>query len=364
MFIVERPHSASKRLLIAASGTGGHVFPALATAECLSDVEIEWLGVPDRLERQLLGDRYPLHFVRVEGFQSRPGLATLRVLYRLVRATLTCRRLLKQGQFDGVFTTGGYIAAPAILAARSLQLPVILHESNAIPGKVTKWFARWCDLIAVGFPEAERRLAKYPTLSLGTPVRASFLQPPPLDLDIPEDVPLIVVMGGSQGAVAVNQLVRQSAPAWFDLGAWVVHLTGENDPDVGSLQHPHYLSMPFYKNVAALLQRADLAISRAGSGSLTELAITQTPAILIPFPYAAEDHQFHNAVGFREAGAAQLFRQEHLSPEQLQTEVATLLKNPAQLEQMTAAMGQLAIPDSAKRLADVVRQHLDSKNRG
>ena len=92
---------------------GGHVFPALATAECLSDVEIEWLGSPrDRLERQLLGDRYPLHFVQVEGFQSRPGLSTLRVLYRLLRATLTCRRLLQRGQFDGVLTTGGYICRP------------------------------------------------------------------------------------------------------------------------------------------------------------------------------------------------------------------------------------------------------------
>ncbi|WP_374111828.1 undecaprenyldiphospho-muramoylpentapeptide beta-N-acetylglucosaminyltransferase [Phormidium yuhuli] len=360
---MERPHSASKRLLIAASGTGGHVFPALATAECLSDVEIEWLGVPDRLERQLLGDRYPLHFVQVEGFQSRPGLSTLRVLYRLLRATLTCRRLLQRGQFDGVLTTGGYIAAPAILAARSLDLPVILHESNAIPGKVSKWFARWCDLIAVGFPEAGRRLTQYPTLHLGTPVRASFLEPPPLDLDIPEGVPLIVVMGGSQGAVAVNQRVRQAAPAWFDLGAWVVHLTGENDPDADSLQHPQYRSMPFYHNVAALLQRADLAISRAGSGSLTELAITQTPAILIPFPYAAEDHQFHNAIGFMEAGAARLFRQEHLSPQQLETEVTTLLKDSTQLQQMTTAMAQLAIPDSAKRLAEAVRQHLDARNK-
>ena len=318
---------------------------------------------PDRLERQLLGDRYPLHFVQVEGFQSRPGLSTLRVLYRLLRATLTCRRLLQRGQFDGVLTTGGYIAAPAILAARSLDLPVILHESNAIPGKVSKWFARWCDLIAVGFPEAGRRLTQYPTLHLGTPVRASFLEPPPLDLDIPEGVPLIVVMGGSQGAVAVNQRVRQAAPAWFDLGAWVVHLTGENDPDADSLQHPQYRSMPFYHNVAALLQRADLAISRAGSGSLTELAITQTPAILIPFPYAAEDHQFHNAIGFMEAGAARLFRQEHLSPQQLETEVTTLLKDSTQLQQMTTAMAQLAIPDSAKRLAEAVRQHLDARNK-
>ncbi len=356
---MERPHSASKHLLIAASGTGGHIFPALATAECLSDLELEWLGVRDRLEQQLLGDRYPLHLVHVEGFQSRPGFATLRVLYRFVKATLDCRQLLKRGQFDGVFTTGGYIAAPAILAARSLQLPVILHESNAIPGKVTKWFARWCDVVAVGFPEAERRLAQHPTICVGTPVRSSFRESHHLELPIPPDVPLIAVMGGSQGAVAVNQLVRRCAPAWFELGAWVVHLTGENDPDAGSLQHPQYLALPFYDQVAALLQRANLAISRAGSGSLTELATAQTPAILIPFPYAAEDHQFYNAVGFMEAGAARVFRQEHLSPKLLQTEVETLLKDPEQLQQMTTAMAHLAIPNSAERLAELIREKLN-----
>ncbi len=346
---------AAQRLLVAASGTGGHVFPALATAACLPDYQIEWLGVPDRMETQLVGDRYPLHLVSVEGFQTRLGLGTFKVLVRFVKAILACRKLLKRGQFDGVLTTGGYIAAPAIVAARSLGIPVVLHESNAIPGKVTKWFARWCSVVAVGFLDTARLLPQVKTLCVGTPVRPAFLEPTTVDLPVPENVPLIAVMGGSQGAVAVNQLVRECAPAWFEAGAWVVHLTGTNDPDANRLQHPQYLAMPFYDNVAGLLQRANLAVSRAGSGSLTELAITHTPAILIPFPYAAEDHQFYNGRSFVEAGAALMFRQSEISPEVLQTEVLELLRAPEKLDRMTLAMKQLAVPESAKQLAQLVR---------
>lgn len=355
-------HSASTpKLLIAASGTGGHLFPALATAEQLSDVQIEWLGVPDRLETQLVPDRYPLHTIAIEGFQQRFGLATVMIFSRQLAAIWQVRELLRRGQFQSVLTTGGYIAAPAILAARSLGLPVILHESNALPGKVTRWLSPWCSAVALGFAESAPDLPRANTMPVGTPVRSQFRSHHPIelpDLPVPSDALLIVVVGGSQGAVAVNRLVRQSASAWFDAGAWVVHLTGENDPDVKMLNHPHYLSLPFYNNMAGLLQRSDLAISRAGAGTLTELAVTQTPAILIPYPYAAEDHQTRNAEIFAQAGAAQLIQQADLTPERLQSEVLQLLQSPDRRQQMAAAMNRLAIADSAERLAALVKQYL------
>lgn len=347
------------RLLIAASGTGGHLFPAIATAEQLPDYEIEWLGVPDRLETQLVPKQYPLHAIAVEGFQQRFGLGTLRIFGRLTGSILQVRQLLKQGQFHGVLTTGGYIAAPAIVAARTLGLPTILHESNALPGKVTRWLSPWCSRVALGFEAAMPYLPRAQTVCVGTPVRSKFRaalgHASPTDLNIPDDVPLIVVVGGSQGAIAVNRLVRQCAPEWFAAGAWVVHLTGENDPEAKSLSHAQYLPLPFYDDMAGLLQRADLAISRAGAGTLTELAITKTPSILIPYPYAAEDHQSYNAAIFAAAGAAQVCRQSDLSAEKLQNKVLNLLRSPDQLEQMATAAEGLAIADSAERLADLVR---------
>ncbi len=354
-------HHPPIRLLIAASGTGGHLFPAIALAQQLQDYKIEWLGVPDRLERELVPAQYPLHTIPVEGFQQRFGLGTLRIVGRLASSVHQVRQLLKTGKFDGVFTTGGYIAGPAIIAARWQGVPVILHESNAIPGKVTRFFSPLCSSVALGFESASGYLPKARTVHVGTPVRSSFQTVQKLDLPIPEGVPLIVVVGGSQGAIAVNQLVRQCAPAWFDAGAWIVHLTGEKDPDATSLQHPQYIQMPFYDNMAGLLQRANLAISRAGSGSLTELAITQTPAILIPYPYAAEDHQAFNAKSFADTGAAMVFRQSELTPELLGSKVLSLLQSPETLEQMAQKAAALAVTDSAERLAALVRQLIEQK---
>ncbi|MEO0886177.1 MAG: UDP-N-acetylglucosamine--N-acetylmuramyl-(pentapeptide) pyrophosphoryl-undecaprenol N-acetylglucosamine transferase, partial [Cyanobacteria bacterium J06648_10] len=207
------PQTGSK-LLIAASGTGGHLFPAIATAQQLSDYTIEWLGVPDRLETQLVPESYPLHTVRMGGVQGGFGLSSIKLAAKFAKSTAQVRRLLKRGNFQGVFTTGGYIAAPAIIAARSLGLPAILHESNALPGKVTRWLSPWCTAVALGFPEAADRLPKAAeTVVVGTPVRSQFLQAAEssaglTDIDIPTDVQLIVVVGGSQGAVAVNQMVR------------------------------------------------------------------------------------------------------------------------------------------------------------
>ncbi|MBC7970333.1 MAG: undecaprenyldiphospho-muramoylpentapeptide beta-N-acetylglucosaminyltransferase [Verrucomicrobia bacterium] len=363
--------TSPKRLLIAASGTGGHVFPAIAVAEQLSDDQtdyhIEWLGVPDRLETQLVPDCYPLHTVAAEGFQKR-GLDTLRVTLKLVASIWQVRRLLQTGRFQGVFTTGGYIAAPSVLAARSLGLPVILHESNALPGKVTRFLGPWCSAIAIGFDAAAVYLPRTKTVCTGTPVRSQFQTSAPSalpDLPIPAEAPLIVVVGGSQGAVGVNRLVRQCAPAWFDAGIWVVHLTGENDPDAKTLQHPQYIALSFYNDMAGLLQRADLAISRSGAGTLTELAITHTPSILIPYPYAAEDHQTYNASVFVNAGAATLFQQVDLTPERLNGEVLSLLGdshthgNPSErLQKMAQQAGSLAVQDSAKQLAQLVRHWL------
>lgn len=363
------------KLLIAASGTGGHLFPAIALAEELAksaidspSYDIEWLGVPNRLETQLVPQQYPLHTIDVEGFQQRFGFATLQILARLLVSIRQVRHLLKAGHFQAVFTTGGYIAAPAIIAARSLGLPAILHESNVFPGKVTRWFGPWCKAVAIGFESAAQYLPRSRTVWVGTPVRKQFQgEATPIEcsdprdnlsLPIPPDVPLIAIVGGSQGAIAINQLVRQCAPAWFEAGAWIVHLTGEKDPDANSLQHPHYFSLPFYHNMAGLLQRANLAISRAGAGTLIELAATQTPAILIPYPYAAEDHQTYNGAIFAAADAALVLHQAELTPKLLQTKILNLLQSPKRLQHMAQQAATLAVPDSAQQLAHLVRQSI------
>ncbi len=339
------------RLLIAASGTGGHLFPALAVAQCLKDYQIEWLGVVNRLEQSLVPSEYPLHTLNVEGFQSKLSLATLKIIAGQLKGITEVKSLLSDLSIDLVFTTGGYIAAPAILAAYWAGIPVILHESNSIPGKVTRLLGRFCNTTAIGFSQTAAYLKG--TTWVGTPVRDEFLAPQPLELPISSEQFLIVIVGGSQGAVALNQLVRPCLAAWLKEGAVIVHLTGDKDTE--SLALKDYYSFPFYKNMAGLLQRANLAISRSGAGTLAELSVTGTPSILVPFPFAAEDHQYYNAQVFSDAGAAFLSPQSEINSQQLEELVLRLLKDREQLAIMKQKTASLAVRDSAQKISQVIR---------
>jgi UDP-N-acetylglucosamine--N-acetylmuramyl-(pentapeptide) pyrophosphoryl-undecaprenol N-acetylglucosamine transferase len=348
-------------LLIAASGTGGHLFPALAVAEALPpDWRVQWLGVPDRLERQLVPSLYPMNFVRAGGLQGR-GLRKLWNLVQLLTATRVVRRLIRREGITAVFSSGGYIAAPAILAARWCGVPVVLHESNAVPGKVTRLLGRLCSHVAVGLPEAAERLPRCRPLVTGTPVRHAFLEPAPLPSWVPAgEGPLLLVMGGSQGAVGLNRMVRPLLPKLAAAGCRVVHLTGSNDPEAGQLQLPQVVERPFSDELPGLLQHADLAISRAGAGSLSELAVCGTPAILVPFPAAADRHQDANATAAAALGAAVIVWQHGPEGMALAEAVERLLGPRLRgesgagdpLTELRAGMGRLAVRDADRELAE------------
>ena len=349
------------RLLIAASGTGGHLFPALAVAEALPESwQVRWLGVPDRLETQLVPESIPLTTVRAGGLQGR-GLNKLIQLIRLIGAIGSVRQLIRQERIQVVFTTGGYIAAPAIVAARWCGVPAVLHEANAIPGRVTRLMARFCRAVAVGLPVASNRIPGHRPLLTGMPVRTAFLQSQPLPDWVPiSDGPLLVVIGGSQGAVGLNRMVRDVVPELLEQGCRIVHLTGRNDPEVGQLQHPNLVERPFSDEIPGLLQHADLAVSRAGAGSLSELAICRTPSILIPFPQAADGHQEANAACAARTGGAVIVHQHAPNETALRDTIVRLLGADGELlKQMRTGMEELAVWDADQRLVDLLGSIVD-----
>ena len=348
------------RLLIAASGTGGHLFPALAVADAMpADWSIQWLGVPDRMERQLVPSRYPLQTVRAGGLQGR-GLSKLWNLVQLLRASGSVRRMIRREGIEAVFTSGGYIAAPAILAARWSGVPVVLHESNAVPGKVTRLLGWLCSRVAVGLPQAAARLPRCRPVVTGTPVRQAFLEPAPLPTWAPLGPgPLLLVMGGSQGALGLNRMLRPLLTRLAAAGVRVVHLTGSNDPEAGQPLPAGVVERPFSDEIPGLLQHADLVISRSGAGALSELAVAGTPAILVPYPAAADRHQDANAAAAAQLGAAVIVWQHPPSEPALERSLWRLLgprlrgaaANSDPLVAMGAAMAQLAVRDADRQVA-------------
>ncbi len=355
------------RLLIAASGTGGHLFPALAVAEALPDAwEITWLGVPDRLETELIPSRYGLFFIRVGGVQAR-GLKRIWQLFRLLLSTWTVVQILRRQKIDIIFTTGGYIAAPSILAATLCGLPVVIHESNAIPGRVTRLLGSLCKCVALGLPQASQYLPKCRTLLSGTPVRSAFLSPQSLPDWVPSGSgPLIVVMGGSQGAQGLNQMLGAALPSLIALGCRIVHLTGNQRSFCEDIDHPNLIVKTFSHEIPALLQNADLAISRAGASALSELALCGTPAILIPYPYAKDKHQDANASAAAELGAAVIIHEHDCDQKTLFNEISRLLTiqlysskesfNP--LVKMRQGMERLAVRNADEKISTLLQKFI------
>jgi len=318
------------RLLIAASGTGGHIYPALSFADSLPNSwEIEWLGVPNRLEIDLVPKKYNLIKLKVGGLQGNI-FRKMFDLYKLLFASIRVSFLLRQKKINVVFTTGGYISAPSILGAKLMGIPVVLHESNAIPGKVTRLLGRFCNHVALGIPSASEYLPMCRTSFTGTPVRSEFF----LDQSLPSWVPigdglLIVVMGGSQGAIKMNEMVRNILPWLLDKGCRVIHLTGKNDSFYKKLDkvdaHSNLIVRQFSNEISALLQHADLAISRAGSGAICELMVTKTPSILIPFPASADQHQELNAAYMARYGGAVIVNQHDPEKDILKNTISNLI---------------------------------------
>ena len=346
------------RLLIAASGTGGHIFPALSFADSLpKSWEIEWLGVPNRLEVELVPTKYNLIKLNVGGLQGNI-FSKIFDLYKLFCASIQVSILLRQKKIDVVFTTGGYISAPSILGAKMTGIPILLHESNAIPGKVTRLLGRFCDHVALGIPSSSEYLQGCRTSFTGTPVRSEFF----LEHSLPIWVPpgeglLIVVMGGSQGAIKMNQMVRKILPWLLEKGCRVIHLTGKNDFFYKNLDkvntHANLVVRQFSNEIAALLSNADLAISRAGASAICELMVTKTPSILIPLPTSANQHQELNACYMASHGGAVIVNQHAPEEDILRNTISNLIDSNS-LSEMKLNMNNYDCLNSENKIFDII----------
>ena len=356
--------------MMVAGGTGGHIFPALAVAEELRgrarsrgegepEYDILFVGTGRGLEDRVIpAAGFELRKVAAAGLKGIGGLRRLRNLFVLLRSAIETAGLLREYQPHVVLGLGGYIAGPAMLMAALRDIPTLLIEPNAVPGLTNRVLAPVVRVAAVAF-EPTARLYGIKARVTGNPVRRAFASVPPK----PHAPPFtILVLGGSQGAKAINDCVVASLELFVRQGGCprFIHQTGE--PDYNAVRQAYQeRGLPaevraFIEDVPGALARADLVISRAGGNAVAELAAAGKACLLIPFPGAADQHQLANARALARAGAARLIEQKDLTPAKLVAEVGALLAAPAKLEQMERAARALGRPDAAERIADLVEE--------
>jgi UDP-N-acetylglucosamine--N-acetylmuramyl-(pentapeptide) pyrophosphoryl-undecaprenol N-acetylglucosamine transferase len=363
----------SLRVLIAAGGTGGHIFPALAVAEELRrrwaereellrgrEVSaIEFVGTGRGLESRIIpAAGFPLHIIAAAGLKGMGVSKRIRNLLVLPASFWEAGKLLLSFRPQVVVGLGGYVAGPVMLEASLAQVPTLLIEPNAAPGFTNRVLAPWIRLAAVGFKEAARFYGPKARVT-GHPVRRAFIRIAPKVHTPPFT---LLILGGSQGSLAINKAMIAALPllAQQAAGYRIIHQTGERE--FGRVRAAYETSgvqaevHAFLDDVPAAFGRADLVVCRSGASTVSELMAAGKASLLIPFPAAADNHQLANARILEKAGAARVIEQSHLTPENLVEEISRLLARPDTLVQMDHCARSLARPDAAGEIAGLVER--------
>ena len=346
------------RIVIAAGGTGGHLYPGIAVARRFAarcpGTDVLFVGHRGGLEERLLPrEGFQLVTVTVRALQGRSRVAQARALGALGLGTLQALRLLWRVHPHLVVGAGGYVMGPVVLAATLLRVPRVLMEQNLVPGLTVRSLARFAQLVFISFPESAASLPGRPVEYTGTPVREEICQIGVAEPREADGKLHLLVFGGSQGAHRLNQAMMQAAPwlAAHQPRLCLVHQTGLADAAAVTQAYTQAglraEVLPFLHDMADRYRWADLVLCRAGASTLAELTTCGKPAILVPYPYAADDHQRHNAMALQRQGAVQVILDAELTGVRLYEVLEPLLRKPELLQQQAACSRALGRPQAA-----------------
>lgn len=357
------------RVILAGGGTGGHVIPALAIAHELKnqfDAEVLFIGTARGIENRLVpAAGFPLKLVQVGALKNVSVLTRIKTIFDLPRAILSASRLIREFGPDAVIGVGGYASGPAMLAAILRGLPTLAFEPNVVPGFANRVVARWVSAAAVHFEETCRYFRNCHVT--GVPVRSAFFE---IGQKHEGGSPTLLVFGGSQGAHAINQAVIDSLSGLIQRipNLHIIHQTGERDFSAvqDGYQKAGLVSAEvsrFIDDMPAMFARADLLVCRSGASTVAEITAAGKPAIFVPFPRAADDHQNVNARALEKAGAAVVVEESKLEAAYLVDTIAALLGDSRRLFRMSSAARTLAHPQSVQEIAGLVKSLVDDRVR-
>ena len=349
------------RLIVTGGGTGGHLFPGIALATAMqrrvTEARVLFIGTQRLMDQKALAGRnFELAALDCGAIKGLGLVAKLKSLLRMPGAVAEARTILKRFEPDLVFGVGGYVTGPVLVAARLLRVPIVIHEQNSVPGLANRLAGMLADRICISLP-CRPPFPAARTVLTGNPVRQEILEAGAREKK-EQAMSTVLVLGGSQGAHRVNLLMMEAVERLTADGQRlrIIHQTGAADEEI---VRTHYSRLgvdaevaAFVADMAGAYARADLAVSRAGATTLAELAVMGLPALLIPFPYAADNHQVTNGEYYTKSGACRMIEEAVLSGEILARSISEGLHNKEELHTMAAKMKALAQPDAAERIVD------------
>ncbi len=353
------------RMLLTGGGTGGHLFPGIAAAQALCarrpGSEVLFIGTPRKMDKSSLS-RYGFATKSIHclGLKGKNLISLLQAIAVLPLSFFEAAVHIIRFRPDIVLGVGGYVTGPVVAMAKILGVPTVIHEQNSVPGLANRKLSRIVDRICLSIPGSETFFPATKIILTGNPVRSDILTLASHQVPRKEKSPVtVMVLGGSQGAHRVNELasealIRQDKTGQAELR--IIHQTGLTD-EQSVMEKYRQAGMDaqvsaFFTDMAAMYAQADLLISRAGATTLAELAVLGKPAILIPYPYAADNHQEKNGHHYVQGGGALLFIERDLTSELLADTVERLSASPEKREKMAAAMRALAYPQAAEEITD------------
>lgn len=352
-----------KRVLMIAGGTGGHIFPALAVARELQQKghEVHWLGSMVGMERDLVGDEFPITFVSVKAVRGKSLLTKFKAMANVLLATWQSLRFIRRFQPHLVIGMGGFVSGPGGVAARILRKPLLIHEQNAVPGMTNRLLSHIAQRTLEGFPNTFQKQAK--ATITGNPVRPEIFtvhHTKQSRYETNESLNMLV-LGGSRGATVINDTVVQviqQLPAGFPMRVW--HQTGKNDYDrIQSSYQSASLDAriaPFIEDISAAYAWADVVLCRSGALTVAELAASGSASILVPYPYAVDDHQYKNARFLAKSGAAEIIRETDFSAKRLHDLLVSYQKDRSKLFEMAQAAQRLGNPTALSAIVAVCEE--------
>ena len=348
------------KLIIAGGGTGGHVFPAVCIAEefirSVSDSDVVFVGAVSGIENRIIPELgFRLLSLNVGGLRGKKIVERLRNIKDAFIAVKNSFSILQKEKPDAVLGVGGYASGPLILSARIMKYPTAIHEQNSIPGLTNKILGKFVDRVFLSFEEAGKFFKKEKAVFSGMPVRKSVIGTD--SIENKNNKFTVLVIGGSQGARGLNRVFAEMTKSnWMRDNLKIIHQTGQHDfNEIKQLYHNEKIDaevFDFIKNMGWAYSVANLVIARAGASTLAELSATCKPSILIPYPYAAGDHQRMNADAFVKAGAAEVILEKELTPAFLEKRIKALADAPGMLEKMSRGARSLYKRDAANKIVE------------